>query len=150
MILDLLENAPLYHSLHPGFAEGFAFLRRDDIGGLSDGRYEIDGERVFAIVSRSKGRGREQSSLETHHRYIDIQCVITGEESIGWLPKSKCRTASSPHDPERDIAFFSDAPLTWLSLPTGTFAVFFPDDAHAPLAGLGTVHKAVVKVAVAG
>ena len=32
--------------------------------------------------------------------------------------------------------------------PAGSFAVFFPADAHAPLAGDGDVRKAVVKVAV--
>jgi beta-galactosidase beta subunit len=48
------------------------------------------------------------------------------------------------------VGFFYDRPTTWLTLSAGQFAVFFPEDAHAPLAGQGGVHKAVVKVAVKG
>jgi beta-galactosidase beta subunit len=33
-------------------------------------------------------------------------------------------------------------------VPAGHFAIFFPEDAHAPLAGEGHLVKAVVKVAV--
>jgi beta-galactosidase beta subunit len=44
--------------------------------------------------------------------------------------------------------FFRDRPDSWLSLPAGRLAIFFPDDAHAPLAGRGTLKKAIVKIAV--
>ena len=51
-------------------------------------------------------------------------------------------------DAARDVTFFSDRPDSWLSLPAGHFAIFFPDDAHAPLAGRGTLKKAIVKIAI--
>jgi biofilm protein TabA len=35
-----------------------------------------------------------------------------------------------------------------VATPPGTFAIFFPEDAHAPMAGEGLIHKVVVKVAV--
>jgi beta-galactosidase beta subunit len=35
-------------------------------------------------------------------------------------------------------------------LQPGSFAIFFPEDAHAPLSSTGRVHKIVVKVAVSG
>ena len=31
---------------------------------------------------------------------------------------------------------------------TGSFCIFFPDDAHAPLVGTGNIHKIVFKLAV--
>jgi beta-galactosidase beta subunit len=37
--------------------------------------------------------------------------------------------------------------MTWVAVPPGSFAIFFPHDAHAPLGGEGRVKKAVVKVA---
>ena len=43
---------------------------------------------------------------------------------------------------------FGDKPDLWFSLPPGSFAIFFPSDAHAPLAGAGKTMKAVVKIAV--
>jgi len=150
MLIDQLQNADRYSVLHPGFAGGFAFLRRADIAKLPDGRHEIDGERLFAIVSRTQGRGREQSLLEAHRRYIDVQFVIRGEDSIGWLPISDCQRVSSPYDADSDVELFFDRPATWLAVSPGTFAVFYPEDAHAPLATRGPVHKAVVKIAVDG
>jgi YhcH/YjgK/YiaL family protein len=148
MLIDYLQNADRYLPLHPGFARGLAFLRRADLAQLPDGRHEIDGERVFAIVSRGQGRGREQSLLEAHRRYIDIQFVISGEDCIGWLPISDCQRVSAPYDASEDLELFFDRPPTWLAVSTGAFAVFYPEDAHAPLATRGPIHKAVVKVAV--
>ena len=51
-------------------------------------------------------------------------------------------------DAAKDVGFFGDRPESWLSLPAGHFAIFFPDDAHAPLAGRGTLKKAIMKIAV--
>ena len=150
MIIDRLQNADRYSPLHAGFADGFAFLRSADLARLPDGRHEIDGERLFAIMSRDRGRGREQSLLEAHRRYIDVQFVIGGEDCIGWSPISDCRRVSSPYDAERDLELFFERPATWLAVGPGTFAVFYPEDAHAPLATRGGIHKAVVKVAVGG
>jgi biofilm protein TabA len=150
MFIDHLENAERYHALHPGFADGFAFLHRDDLAQLPNGRHDIDGERLFAIVSRVEGRGRELSPLEIHRRYIDIQFTIGGEDCIGWLPTSECQRVSSPYDERKDLGFFFDRPDTWLAVGPGIFGVFYPEDAHAPLASSGPIHKVVVKVAVGG
>ena len=99
-------------------------------------------------MSRDQGRGREKSLLEAHRRYIDIQFVISGEDCIGWLPISDCERVSSPYDANRDLEFFFDQPATWLAVSPGNFAAFYPEDAHAPLAAQGPIHKVVVKVAV--
>lgn len=150
MVIDYLENADRYARLHPAFAGGFSFLRRADMAQLPDGRHPIDGDRLFAIVAHDEGRGREQSLLEAHRRYIDIQFVIGGEDCIGWLPIADCARVSSPYDSASDLEFFFDRPATWLAVPPGAFAIFYPEDAHAPLATRGPIHKAVLKVAVDG
>jgi YhcH/YjgK/YiaL family protein len=147
MIVDQLAQAWRYEELHPLFARAFEFLCRPDLVTLADGKEPIVEDRVFAIIARGQGRGREPSRLEFHRRYIDIQYVVAGSDEIGWLPTSNCRRVASPYDAERDVGFFEDSPVTWLTLPAGHFAIFFPEDAHAPLAGQGPVHKAVIKVA---
>lgn len=147
MILDTLDQADRYASLHPGFAPGFAFLREAPLAELQPGRHEIDGERVFAIVATDEGRGRDGARLEAHRRYIDIQLVVEGNEVIGWSELTCCTNVESPYDAEKDIVFFRDRPATWMDLAPGHFCIFFPEDAHAPLAGQGLVRKIVVKVA---
>ncbi len=147
MILDTLAAAERYERLHPGFRAAFDFLRSAPAR-LADGRHEIDGERLFAIVATSAGRGRDGAKLEVHRRYIDVQFCAAGHEVIGWRPIAECFKPEGPFDETRDIQFFSDRSLTWLDLPAGAFVVCFPEDGHAPLAGEGEVWKVVVKVAV--
>ncbi len=148
MILDDLKRAQRYAALHAGFQAGFEFLRREDLLGLDCGRHEIDGDRVFALINRDAGRGRGGARLEAHRKYIDIQYLVDGAETIGWRPTAECETLTDEYVTERDIMFFGDAPYTWVELPVGKFMIFFPDDAHAPLAASGDNVKAVIKVAV--
>jgi YhcH/YjgK/YiaL family protein len=149
MVLETLAKAHRYISLHRSFADAFAFLANADWTKLADGRHLIDGERMYVSIDCSEGRGREGARLEAHRRYIDIQFTIEGHEEIGWKPVSECEATSIAYDDAKDVMFFSDRPDSWLSLPAGHFAIFFPDDAHAPLAGRGTLKKAIVKIAVA-
>jgi YhcH/YjgK/YiaL family protein len=149
MILDRLDQAARYTAVHPLLAAGFAFLAKADLAELPPGRHEIDGSRVYALVGHDAGRGEAGARLEVHRQYIDIQVSLDGRERIGWRPLAACRDVAEAYDGERDIAFFADRPTVWFSLERGQFAVFFPADAHAPLAADGSLHKVVIKVEVA-
>lgn len=164
MVLDRLIHWRRYAALHAGFPAAFAALADAQSADLPPGKHSIDGDRLYLIVGRDGGRGRDGAKLEAHRRYIDIQLTLAGQEEIGWSPLadsvSAARTPATgaasavaiepdaPYDAARDIAFYSARPEAWLALPPGTFAIFFPDDAHAPLAGLGEIIKVVAKVAV--
>ena len=146
MILDTLDNAATYHPLHPGFAAAFKFLRSPAARGLTAGRHAIDGDRLYAMVIRDKGRGKAAAKLETHRRYIDIQFTAEGCDVIGWSPLGLVKQGAG-YDAKGDAELFADVPAVWFQTPPGTFAIFFPEDAHAPMAAEGAVHKIVVKVA---
>jgi len=148
MILDTLARAERYYGIQPGLQAGFEFLRTADLEALSPGRHAIDGERLFVSIGDELGRGPEGARLEAHRRYLDIQVAVSSSDLIGWRPLADCLRISEPFDATRDIVFFADEPQTWLALLPGWFAIFFPDDVHAPLAGKGPLRKAVVKVAV--
>lgn len=148
MIVDVLENAHRYVALHRGFAQAFEFLGRPDLQELPVDTYEIDGERVYAMVAKETGRKKEDALLEVHERYIDIQLVLAGTDTMGWRAKSLCRQPAGGYDPETDLQFFTDGPDVWLPTSSGTFAIFFPEDAHMPLISSGQIHKVVVKIAV--
>jgi beta-galactosidase beta subunit len=64
------------------------------------------------------------------------------------MPLTSCGRIAGEFQEDKDIGFFDRRPTTWLAVPEGTFVVFFPHDAHAPLAGRGAVKKAIMKVAV--
>ena len=147
MILDTLDNAAKYANLKIGVSEAFGFLDQPGLADLPDGKYEIFGERVFAIVAREEGRKAEDGELEGHRKYIDIQYVISGEESMGWKTR-KGLVNSVAYDAEKDLEFFEGAPDSIMRVPPGSFIVFMPRDAHLPLIGNGPIHKVVVKVAI--
>jgi YhcH/YjgK/YiaL family protein len=148
MILDALARADRYVSLHPAFLRAFEFLGRPDLALLGAGRHAVDGDRLYVSIDHQEGRGREGARLESHRRYIDIQFTIEGDEEIGWTPVDDCTAPAGPFDDDRDIRFYEDRPRTWLAVPRGRFTIFFPEDAHAPLAGRGLLKKAIVKIAV--
>lgn len=147
MILDTLENAARYTSFKAGLSEGFGFLDQPGLADLEDGTYEITDGLVFAIIQRGEGRDVSDGKLEGHRKYIDIQYVISGDESMGWCPRSDL-PPSDNYDEEKDLEFFEGTPSSIMKVPPGSFAVFLPTDAHLPLIGKGPIHKVVVKVAV--
>lgn len=146
MVTDHLALASRYADLHPSFPRAFEFLRDANLSSLTPGRHAIDGEAMYVSIDHVAGRGRDGARLECHRAHIDIQVTIEGAEQIGWMPLTECRAASGAFDVARDVGFFGDRPETWLAVPPGRFVIFFPEDAHAPLAGNGAVKKAIVKI----
>jgi YhcH/YjgK/YiaL family protein len=147
MILDKLSESARYIALHPDFARAFEFLAKTNFASLPAGRHDIEGDRVYVLISHDNGKGRNAARLEAHRTYVDIQYTFEGMEEIGWSPLDALRPPSGGFDDAKDIGFFDDdRPSTWLSVPPGLFAIFFPEDAHAPLAGRGLLKKAIVKI----
>lgn len=147
MILDTLENAAKYTGFKPGLSEGFGFLDQPGVAELEPGRYEISDDLVYAIVEKNDGRSVEDGQLEAHRNYIDIQYIISGDESMGWSPLTDL-VGSEGYDEQRDLEFFTDKVQSIVQVPPGSFAVFLPTDAHLPGIGKGPIHKIVIKVAV--
>jgi len=147
MILDTLENAAKYAGLKAGISEGFGFLDQPGLAELPDGKHEICGDRVFAIIAREQGRKVDDGELEGHRKYLDIQYVISGDESMGWRSREGLKN-SVDYDAERDLEFFEGDAKSVIRVPPGSFIVFLPTDAHLPLIGDGPIHKVVVKVAM--
>jgi len=145
---DRLDRAEAYYSLHPAFEKAFRFLRENATADMKPGRYEIGGDRLFGLSSKDPGKKKSEAKLEAHRKYIDIQYVIAGTETMGWKPADACMVQDAAYDSTKDIGFFKDEPQEWIRVPAGSFIIFFPKDSHAPMVGEGVIHKAVVKVAV--
>ncbi len=148
MIFSALSQSDRYAALHPLFSQAFAYIRDNDLFNMAPGRYNIVGEDLIAIVEHVPGKIRDMARLEAHRRYIDIQLVLDGIDEMGWKPLADCHNPVSEHSVEKDIRFFTDAPVSWIATPPDHFCIFFPEDAHAPLVSSGQVRKVILKVAV--
>jgi biofilm protein TabA len=147
MIFDLFTNIHCYEALNRGFIKAIEFLEGTDLDRLAVGRYEIDSDRIYAMVSRDPGRKKEDAQLEVHKKYIDIQLVLSGTDNMGWKPLKRCIKPVSRFDRDDDIGFFYDEPDVFLPVGPGFFTIFFPEDSHMPLVGDGELHKVVIKIA---
>lgn len=144
MILDTLAHADRYTAGHPALKRAFDYLRSTDLMALPLGRIDIDAE-VYAIVMEETGRARAAAPLEAHRIYTDIQLILSGSEEMGWSPLERCQQPE-PYDAEKDLQFFGGTPDSWFTVATGQFALFFPEDGHAPMVSEGTIRKIVVKI----
>lgn len=149
MIVDTIANAAKYFSVHPLFAKAFAYISEADLEN-TEGRFEIDGSYLKAIYSNKTGMTAEQSAakFECHDKHIDIQLCINGVETIGWKPRESCVSPKGDYNPEKDVQFYNDTPEMYFQLRGGQFAIFFPEDVHAPMIGEGEIRKLVIKVKI--
>ncbi|MHC4567124.1 MAG: NanQ anomerase/TabA/YiaL family protein [Planctomycetota bacterium] len=147
IITNSLERAEDYYDMHPAFKRAFAFLRQGALGELPAGRHEIDGDRLFCMICKDHGRSRAEAKLEAHRKYIDIQYVIAGTDEMGSKPTADCTLVDADYDVEKDIEFFNDEPESWTKVRPGSFIIFLPETAHAPLVSSGEIRKAVLKIA---
>ena len=147
MILDRLENAAFYRSLSPRIAAALEYLRATDFSALADGRHEIDGDRLVAMVQRYRTKPLAKARWEAHRRYLDVQYVVEGDERIGYAPVLKDSPVAEPYDADKDVMFYA-VQGDLLQVSAGSFAIFAPQDIHAPglVGGAPPVVRDVLKV----
>lgn len=150
MILDKIQNKKSYANLNDKFQKAFKFLTENNLEELAVGKYEIDGNDVYAMVQAYTTKMDEEIKWETHKKYIDIQYVVKGTEVVGWMPMDEL-TESEAYSEEKDITFYGEtSKWTKLVLNSGVYAIFFPEDAHKPCCTydkkVEEVKKVVVKI----
>ncbi|MCX6162316.1 MAG: YhcH/YjgK/YiaL family protein [Ignavibacteriae bacterium] len=149
MIIDNIKNLNLYSFSNPGIIRAFDFIMKSDIENLIDGRYDIDGDNVYALVNTYETKLPEACFLEAHKKYVDVQFVAKGKELLGYMPFNG-QKVYKVYDPEKDFMLFDEEP-SFIKFTENMFAILFPADLHMP--GInsrecGNVRKVVVKVRV--
>jgi YhcH/YjgK/YiaL family protein len=146
MILDNLDNSALYEQLNPLFKEAFDYLKSVDFSKAGVGKTELKGKDLFVIVSDSDMKTETDAKMEVHNNYIDIQLPVSKAETYGWKARVELKEPRDPFNEEKDIQFFFDKGTTLVTAVPGNFAIFFPQDGHAPCIGEGEIRKVVVKI----
>ena len=153
MICDTLEHLNRYRGFHENLDTAIDYLTAYCVGHtLADlplGRTEVDGENVFINVMDVDLKRPADAKLEIHDRYLDIQVLVRGErEAFGWSQRDRVTRPLGAFDVQKDIRFYDDVPQTYYEVTPGQFTLLFPEDAHAPMVGEGTIRKVIVKVRV--
>ncbi len=151
MIVDTFENRARYYCVHPRFEKAFQFMEKAVAEDLPAGRYEIDGEDLYAFISEYETAVPKDRIFEVHQTYIDIQFMLHGIEKM-WAADIQKGRLSKPYDPTIEAAFYECGEDTCeLVLQDGDYAIYFPNDLHKPSLAYGDpspAKKMVVKIKV--
>jgi YhcH/YjgK/YiaL family protein len=150
MILDRLDACDPYRALGDRFAAGFDYLRNTNFDAVPDGRYDIRGSDVLAIVQAYRTKPPADGKWEAHRDHADIQYIHRGRERMGVAPLAGMKLLP-PYDPDKDVEFYAgDASAgNVVTVEQGCFAVFLPRDVHMPnlaIDAIAEVKKVVIKV----
>ena len=117
------------------------------------GKYDNWVPRNEAFIDSIKGKtgdnivaSLEDAKLETHKDFIDIQIPLSGTEIMGYTAAKDCVPEDAPYNAEKDITFFTGLAESYIEVKPGMFAIFFPQDGHAPGITPDGVKKVIVKV----
>ena len=146
MIIDTLDNLAKYEAINPLFKDVVDFLRKNDITTMEEGKHLIKDKDLFVNITTAKGKTPDAAVLETHRKMIDIQIPIDGPETYGYTPL--CDLPEADYNAEKDITKYGDLMAeSFIDCQPGMFAIFFPQDGHAPcISMMPEIKKAIFKV----
>jgi len=149
MIIDKIENIALYVGLNNRIEKALKYIQHTDFETIASGRYDLDGDRVYALVNNYDTKAENESCLEAHQKYIDVQYMIEGEELIGYTAFND-QKATKAYDATNDYLLFEEK-YSLISFKKGMFTIFFPEDLHMPGIKIDApkrIKKVVVKVKI--
>lgn len=146
MIIDKLENLGMYASVNPLFAQAIEFLKSTDLNAHELGKVVLKEGELFVNFAAARPKTKDDAKIETHNNFIDIQIPLTGTELMGYMPRTDL--AEAEYNAEKDITFYPGHATDYLTVKPGMFAIFFPEDAHAPGVTEVELKKVIVKVRV--
>ena len=152
MIVDNIKNSDTYKYLGDSFIKATEFINKAVNENLPVGKYEIDGDKLYAMVQSYTSNAADDGLFEAHKKYIDVQYIISGKEQI-FATDVENTQIEKEYNPEID-ALLSKAKddYTVIVMSSGDFAVFYPQDAHRPGVAYNKtpsqINKIVVKIKI--
>lgn len=153
MIIGNIEHLNLIPYLPTKLKEAIETVKQQVNDNTINGRYQIDGDNIFYMVSQTLSRTQEEGKYEYHAKYIDIQIVLSGQEGMAVSTLPPHTEVIEDKLTNGDIAFVK-APTeeTMFVLQPNDFVIFYPHEVHKPLCIVGgkteQIRKVVVKVAM--
>lgn len=111
MIFDIVKNLGKYREI-PNLEKIADFIENQNFLKLPNGKIEIDGENLFANVSRYSPKPVEEKDFETHDDYADVHLLVRGVEKMQTMDEN--------------------GKISEIIAKENDFAVFFVGEAHKP------------------
>ncbi|MBO4235370.1 MAG: YhcH/YjgK/YiaL family protein [Firmicutes bacterium] len=105
------------------------------------------GEGCIAFVNKIETR-EFTGKYEAHKKYLDLFYVINGVEKV-CVTKTAGAEICEEYSEEKDIFFVNAEEGMTITLNEGDYIIVFPEDAHAPALGDGSLlEKLIIKIPV--
>ena len=125
------------------------YLAATDFSKLPNGKIVIEEGTLTAGINTYDTEPKTNRRAEKHNKFIDVQFVAQGEETI-WYAPYRANTVTEDRMAKDDVAFYEDpAELNCANLKAGDFCILFPWELHRPNCDIHKttfVQKVVVKV----
>lgn len=153
MIIGNINHLGLVPYLPTKIKQSIEYIKDNVNSNTPLGRYDIDGDNIFFMVSDSVSRYISDANPEYHKKYIDVQIVLDGQEGMAVSTLPPHTKVLEDKIADNDIAFVeTPKEETMLVLQSNDFIVFLPNEVHKPLCAINnkieTVRKVVVKIAL--
>ncbi len=146
MIFDSLANAKQYAGINSGIDKVLEEAKKYNSQNYPQATLELDGKDVFMMFGNYETHERKDAVIEAHKQYIDVMCMIEGEEIIYVKQTKDIQNITKEYDAEIDALLGDlDDDVTAIRLTAGNFVVLFPQDAHSPACVVDSP-KAVKKI----
>ena len=122
----------------------YEFLKTTDLNAHEIGKVVLKEGELIVNFAQARPKTKEEAKLETHNNFIDIQIPLSGVETMGYTPRTDL--PEEEYNAEKDITFYKGFAKDYLTITPGMFAIFFPQDGHAPGVTPDGVKKVIVKV----
>lgn len=146
MIVCPYKDLGRYAPVIPGLEEAMKAI--EAMTGWNPGTIPLsDGNRI--LVQEGVTKAKEEKLCEAHRKYLDVQYIVEGEETVGWAPLETL-TLEGEFNTEKDIGRYA-GPVDCMRIGAGYCYVVFPEDAHMPGIHLDQPHafkKMVMKLKV--
>lgn len=128
--VNIAEFSKQYNAHPERWNKAFAYLRNTNFQDLSEGKYEIDGMDVYALVTTAPPKSADSTPWEAHKNYDDIHYVISGKEKIGIAPLASAKAAGA-YNADRDLTYYAAKGNYHLADP-GIFIIITAKEVHQP------------------
>lgn len=151
MILDSLENWPYYAKGNTEVWNKVVDFLKSVSGETEPGKYEIQGDQVFAFVQEFDTIPIENGKIEIHCDFIDVHYVIKGPEVLFYSPVQTLDLIEDFRPASDDLLYtFQPDIAVRISLAPGQFVMFLPKEGHMTrisyCSNPSHVKKVVVKI----
>jgi biofilm protein TabA len=149
MIVDLIANLSLYHSVHKAIAWIADYITTHDVSKLPLGKSRLH-DGIDLIREDYPSKPAESCQFEAHENYADLQWVLSGTEAIGYANKANTAyTVTQAYQSDKDVEKQSVEQYSTIILHAHQFAIVFPGELHMPKIAVGDsqpIQKAVFKI----